>query len=155
MPARAAALLGNFDLGCLRLLRRRLMILGVSRRRHHRNRDQRESSTHCERETKLFHRRPLSLHRFLHLGTRSHAVDIGFNVRPFAEVDVHAGRRIARRAFFLSLQCWSVFSLSLRHYAFRAIPAAIDRLFEIIKHRIRSWPHLMAEALGYNGHVDD
>jgi hypothetical protein len=35
---------------------------------------------------------PLSLHRFLHLGTRSHAVDIGFDVRPFAEVDVHAGR---------------------------------------------------------------
>jgi tripartite-type tricarboxylate transporter receptor subunit TctC len=34
----------------------------------------------------------LSLHRFLHLGTRSHAVDIGFDVQPFAEVDVHTGR---------------------------------------------------------------
>jgi hypothetical protein len=35
---------------------------------------------------------PLSLHRFLHLGTRSHALYVGFDIRPFAEIDVHARR---------------------------------------------------------------
>jgi hypothetical protein len=34
----------------------------------------------------------LSLHRFLHLGTRGHALYVGFDIRPFAEIDVHARR---------------------------------------------------------------
>jgi hypothetical protein len=40
---------------------------------------------------------PLSLHCFLDLGTRSHAVDISFKVRPFAEVDVYAARPAKHR----------------------------------------------------------
>ena len=37
------------------------------------------------------HSRPsLGLHRLLHLGARSHAIDIGFDVRPFGQVDLNA-----------------------------------------------------------------
>jgi hypothetical protein len=35
---------------------------------------------------------PLRPHCFLNLGTHSHAVNIGFDVRPFGEVDVHKAR---------------------------------------------------------------
>jgi hypothetical protein len=35
---------------------------------------------------------PLGHHRFLHLGTGSHAVYVGFDIQPFAKIDIHARR---------------------------------------------------------------